>query len=371
MRCEEVQEKLPEYLAGALDKDIKSKIDTHLKTCDICGKELAELGKDITFDFKPLNIKPNNILKKTRFKFNLAIIRTVVITLAALLVISMIPNLLWGIQAAKGKDTASRAIMDIIQFSQPDKVNMWGNSGVDGFKLSVPLRIGARPVIGHKYREQLEFVGEMSVLTGKVSVPVTIGSDFVHPNLFKNKDFGRERNIKVQTDILNKNADNSVATVDYSLDKIISLSDAESLLGKFDVEICWMAVEAGIEDIKPKNMTFEKQQVLQWGIPGKLSRPGDLEFIGLEKGNAKEYERSVLDELKWLNDNKKILKPDSRLLKDNGIDNSVNGQAAYILKNGIKIYGLRITGPSSELIKLTKELDARTMSVVDIDFWNW
>jgi hypothetical protein len=372
MKCEDVQGKLPEYLGGTLDKDTKVEIDAHIRTCDICNKEMVELNKGITFDFEKVpNINQKKILKKTKFKFNLAIVRTVIIILGAIFLISIIPTMLWGIQSALGQDKASRALMDIVQFSQPNKVNMWGNSAVQGFSLSVPLKIGARPVIGRKYREQLEFVGKMSVLTGKVSVPVSIGANFVHPKLFKGEDFGRDYNIIAQTDILKKNADNSVATVDYSLNKTISLSDVDSLINKFDVEICWMAVESGIEDIKPKNMTFEKQQVLQWGIPSKLSNPGKFDFAQLKKDNAKEFEKLVIKELKWLNDNKEILKPDSYLLKDNGIDNSVSDKASYILKNGINIYGLRITGPSSELIKLSSELDARTMSVVDIDFWNW
>ena len=177
--------------------------------------------------------------------------------------------------------------------------------------------------------------------------------------------------INNQIEILTKNADTTVSTVDFSLNRIINLSDVESIISKYDIELLWMAVEAGIEDTKPKNMSFGNQQVLQWGIPGKLSKPGNFDFAQLKSDNIKKFEETVIDELKWLDENKSVLKPDSGLLKNNGIDNSVRGQAQYIIKNGIKIYGLRITGPSNELIKLTQALDIRTMSVVDMAFWNW
>lgn len=372
MKCEDVQEKLPEYLADTLNKADREKIDAHLKTCGICSKEMEELKKEIPVDFKQdTNINQKKILKKTRLKFNLAILRTVILLFGVLFIISTIPTMLWGIQSALGQDKASRAFMDLVQFSQPNKVNQWGNSRMEKLSLSVPLKIGARPVIGRKYGEQLEFVGKMSVLTGKVSVPASIGANFIHPGLFKGENFGRNFDIKAQTDILNKNAGNSVATVDFSLDRTVGLQEINDLTGRFDVEVCWMAVEAGIEDIQPENMTFEKQQALQWGIPGKLSRPGEFDYAQLKEGNAKEFEKSAMEELKWLDDNKGVLKPDPDLLKYNGIDTSVGGKASYVLKNGIKIYGLRITGPSNELIRLSGELNARTMSVVDIDFWNW
>lgn len=372
MKCKDVQEKLPEYLAGILDENTKTQVDSHLKTCNECSTELKELNKDIVSDISQVNdVNEKRILKKTKVKFNLAIIRTVVVIAGVMLLISMLPTFLWGIQSVLSQSKASRALMDVVQFSQPNKVNMWGNSAVESLSLSVPLKIGARPVIGRNYREQLEYIGRMSVVSGKVSVPEFLGASFVHPDLFIGIDFGRDKNVEVQTKKLEKNAETSVSVVDYSLNKTISLSEVESIINKYDVEVCWMAVEAGIEDAEPRNMSFGDQQVLQWGIPGKLSKPGDFDYAQLQKGNSKDFERSIIEELKWLDDNKTILKPDSDLLKSNGIDNSVNEQIQYILQNGIKIYGLRITGPSSEIIKLTQALDIRTMSVVDMDFWNW
>ena len=75
--------------------------------------------------------------------------------------------------------------------------------------------------------------------------------------------------------------------------------------------------------------------------------------------------------MSWLDENKDILAPYPDLLKNNGINNSVEDKAAYVIENGIKIYGVRITGPSDELLRLTENLDISTMTVVEMDFWNW
>lgn len=261
--------------------------------------------------------------------------------------------------------------MDIVQFSQPNKVTLWGNSASEGFSFSVPLHGGVSPIVGRGYRKQKRYEAKMSVITGKITPPLFLGANFVHPSLFIGEDFGRNGSVEAQTERLRKNADITVATVDYSLNRIIRLEDVESIINVYDVEVFWMAIEAGIEDVEPKNMSFDSQQVLQWGIPGKLSKPGEFDFAQLKSGNVKEFEEAVIDEMKWLESNKNIIKPDSELLKNHGIDNSVKGQAQYVIDNGINIYGLRITGSSNELLRLTPELDARTMSVVDMDFWNW
>lgn len=372
MKCDEVQKKLPEYLAGVLDEKTGASIAGHIKTCSSCSSELEELNQAVIPESRQgIDVNEKKIIRKTKTKFRRAIIATVAVFMGVLLLFSLIPTVLWGFQSVTGQSRASRALMDFVQFSQPNKVNMWGNSAVEGLALSVPLKIGARSVIGENLGPQLEFVGKMSVVNGKVTVPSFIGAGFVHPDQFIEKDFGYERNMDAQLERLRKNADNTVSTVDYSLNKVINLSDVGAIMDQYDIEVCWMAVEAGIEDLKPRNMTFDSQQVLQWGIPAKLSRPGEFDYAQLESGNIDAYEKAALEELKWLDANKNILKPDAGLLKNNGIDNSVKGQAQYIIKNGFKIYGLRVTGPSSELIKLTEALDIRTMSVVAMDFWNW
>lgn len=310
------------------------------------------------------------VLKKTRRSFNLRILKVLAVIAAAVWLVYMIPLALWGVQSLH-QVKASRVLMDIMQFSQPDKVNSWGNGSMKMFSLNMPLVTSAITQTGKKFDNQKNFTVKMSLITGRVAAPVVLGAQFAHPDLFRDMLPEWRQSPDAQSAILEKNAETTVATADFSLHGFISLEDAAALLGEYDVDICWLAAEAGIESLEPRNMTFQNQQALQWGIPGKLSRPREFDYAALKKNNADEYEKAVLDEMKWLDDNKGLLTPDTGLLRDNGINNSVGDKAAYILRNGIKIYGLRITGPTSELLKLKEKLEPRLMSVVNMDFWNW
>ncbi len=370
MKCDNVKSLLPEYLAGTLDKNKAAEIAEHIENCKSCKKEADDITSEITAPILNEDGDIKRILKNTKRKFNMNIIRKITaVTIALALLVYMIPYVLGGVQFIKiGK--ASRALMDIIQFSQPAKVIMWGNRNTDRSSMSIPLLSATRLQIGKGYgEEQKDIVANLSVLTGKVTVPLDFGAQFIHPQTGMEGYLGRNNNPEVQKSILEKNADTTVALVDYSLNGIINLSDVSVLLEKYDIKICWMAVEAGVEDFKPKNM-LGANQVLQWGIPGKLSRPGDMDYASIED-DIDKYESLIIEEMSWLDENKDILAPYPDLLKNNGINNSVEDKAAYVIENGIKIYGVRITGPSDELLRLTENLDIRTMTVVEMDFWNW
>lgn len=96
-----------------------------------------------------------------------------------------------------------------------------------------------------------------------------------------------------------------------------------------------------------------------------------MHSIELNKNNIKEYSENIIEEMNWLNNNKKYVKNDKELMKDNSINNGVGSKAAYVIKNGLIIYGLQLTGPTKELLKLQDSLDIRYENVTDVDFWFW
>lgn len=381
MNCEDVKKKIPEYLAGVLESNISKEMKSHIDQCNLCKKEADELMMDLPPYETIEDGNLSKVIKKTKRKFKFSIVRVTLVVFLVAWIIYSLPVLLWNVMSFN-QPNASRVLMDIVQFSQPYKVNSWGNRGVDRSKMSVPLTVTALSQVGKNYGGQMEYEGYFSVITGKVSVPPFYGANFLHPELFKDKNLGANVNPQSQRRILQKNENTTVATVDFSLNKVIGLKEITDLVKNFDVDICWMAVESGIESITFKNMKFEKQQVLQWGIPGILSNPGNLEYIDINKTDINLFENEVLKEMKWLSENIGLVKPDGDLKNIESTNNSsinisntkdmpYKNAIKYILNSGIKIYGLRVTGPSSELLRLSEELDLRKMNVVDMDFWNW
>lgn len=45
--------------------------------------------------------------------------------------------------------------------------------------------------------------------------------------------------------------------------------------------------------------------------------------------------------------------------------------AKYVLDNGIKVYGLKVTGSSDEIYKLLEDINFRFANVEKVDFWYW
>ena len=43
----------------------------------------------------------------------------------------------------------------------------------------------------------------------------------------------------------------------------------------------------------------------------------------------------------------------------------------YVKDNGVKVYGIVITGPSKELLKLQNSPHVRYATLGDIEIWNW
>lgn len=52
-------------------------------------------------------------------------------------------------------------------------------------------------------------------------------------------------------------------------------------------------------------------------------------------------------------------------------DLNLDKRYQYIKDNGVKVYGMVITGPSKELLKLQNSPNVRYATLGDIEVWNW
>lgn len=50
---------------------------------------------------------------------------------------------------------------------------------------------------------------------------------------------------------------------------------------------------------------------------------------------------------------------------------NLNKRYKYVKDNGVKVYGIVITGPSKELLKLQNSPHVRYATLGDIEVWNW
>ena len=373
MNCSDVKNKLTHYLSDECSPEEKFEISKHISTCPECMQALEELDKPILKNIS--NIKPldtgkllNNARKALVLKVTATTIASIIIIISTFFV--LIPGILKTIQYPKITNI-TRSLIDIVQFTSPSPVGGYGNSLASFGSYSFNISAYTHDITGTKKKDSREINRNFNMLTGTFKSPAPHLSQFIHPSVKVSDELLSRITPDIAKKILTKNGDTTVATVDLSLKTTLSLDEVATALDGLDLKVTWMAVECGSEGEQPKNMSTGKNQYIQWGIPGQLFNANNSNSPEFKLSNVSEYEKSIMEELKWLDENKHYITADKSLLKFNDLDNSVGNRAKYIIDNGIKVYGLRITGPSSELSKLDARLSIRAEEVIDIDFYYW
>lgn len=373
MNCKDVINKLPEYLAGLCNLEEKLEISKHISSCSDCMKVLEELDEPVLNITKPIKSPDiGKLLSKARKALILKV--TAIALLSVMIFIStffvVIPGIYKTVRYPDIPDV-TRALTDITQFTSPLQVGGYGNSLASFGKYSFTISAYTNDITGIRRKNSAAVDRNFDMITGTFESTAPHIAQFIHPEVAVSDEFLKERTPSAAKKMLGKNADTTVATVDLSLNSTISLKAVADSLKDLDIRVVWMAVECGSEKEQPKNMSAGQNQYIQWGIPGKLFSANNTDSTEFSSPNLSKYEKEIVEELKWLDKNKKYISPDKSLRKFQGLDNSVGNRAKYILDNGFKVYGIRITGPSSQLIKLENTLDIRFEEVKDIDFYYW
>ena len=373
MNCSDVKNKLTHYLSDECSPEEKFEISKHISTCPECMQALEELDKPILKNIS--NIKPLDTGKLLNNARKALVLKVTATTVASIIIIistffALIPGILKTIQYPKITNI-TRSLIDIVQFTSPSPVGGYGNSLASFGSYSFNISAYTHDITGIKKKDPREINRNFNLLTGTFKSPAPHLSQFIHPSVKVSDEFLSRITPDIAKKILTKNGDTTVATVDLSLKTTLSLDEVATALDGLDLKVIWMAVECGSEGEQPKNMSTGKNQYIQWGIPGQLFNANNSNSPEFKLSNVSEYEKSIMEELKWLDENKHYITADKSLLKFNDLDNSVGNRAKYIIDNGIKVYGLRITGPSSELSKLDARLSIRAEEVIDIDFYYW
>jgi hypothetical protein len=373
MNCRDVKNKLPYYLSEQCSSEEKFEISKHISTCPHCMEDLEDLEEPVLRNTSPMkSLDTRKLLGKARKTLILRVAITTILSIIILIstFFVVIPGVLKAMISPK-IPTITRSLADITQFTSPSSVEGYGNSLASLGDYSFNITAVTDEITGTKHKNSKEMNRSFNMLTGTFQSPVKPFVQFIHPDVSVSDELLESRTSATANKNLNKNGDATVAVVDISLKSVLSLEEVVTSLEGLDVEVIWMAVECGSEGFKPKNMSSGENQYVQWGIPGQFFVPTKMAPTEFDYSSPPQYEKAVIEELKWLENNKKYIAADKSLLKLHGFDNRVGNKAKYIIDNGLKVYGLRITGPSTELSKLGDKLKIRMEEVIDIDFYYW
>nr|WP_263324368.1 anti-sigma factor [Neobacillus sp. Marseille-Q6967] len=325
---------------------------------------LANSKKDLKDQYALSDHKQKNIIKTGK---NTARITNIMISLAILLLIIPVMTLFtYGYYAFGGRgdrliDVAAKTIYVTepnMSLEEMELEHEIGFFSMDIF-FDVYKRIGKEDFKAADYNihfalNQPSFPEKNNYLDRPLpELPNAETESLLHPEVAI-IPFDRER----EWNILKKLPDGTVGEVHLSLSKLVDPDELEDMIPD-DIEIRWLAVDTGLE---AKGVDHEGVPVGPIGYPALIDTTTWSPFNGRDQTNAEVF----VDILSLLEKNEVVAEKVARAKTL-----EIGKRLDYIEKNGIKVYGAVVTGPTEELRKLEQIKDIRTMKVGEVKLWNW
>ncbi|WP_051542042.1 anti-sigma factor [Clostridium lundense] len=352
-----MQEKLKDYTEGNLSGDEKKSIEIELEKLEDYQEFLDE----------QLNIDDKNNSNKTCFNHKKAAIS------------GIITSIFYSSRDPNRMEIYRDVIQSTIAITEPNV--RFGSGGTSVGSFFTATMTG----------ELKKLVGSDEIRTGEMDINfflVKIG--YPEKKWFQNQNhslfFSYPKSSKNDAMVkdwkkLEKLREGTVAEAYISFDKFY---ETDEILKKFEhkqVTSVWFAVDTGFENTDfidepigfpyipiwhSDDMTLttkrEKKGILFSKIVSESKSSPNVDSYG----SGKLRNENFIKTLDFLNEYNKITSKVSSIPKldlQKGID--------YINSNGVKIYGMVITGPSKEILKLKQEQWIKGINVGDVQLWNW
>ncbi|MGC7945973.1 anti-sigma factor [Bacillus sp. II_CA] len=196
------------------------------------------------------------------------------------------------------------------------------------------------------------------------NTPYSNKLSFVHPKI-KQDDHLKEISKKVWS-TLEKIHEGTVAEVAISFDKPYTLQELASILySTFEAQEMpptpiWYALDTGQERIDEEDFILHGREVI--GFSEHINLPDN------EAERPKTKEDEVIEMMRILSTHKETV---SKTTQTSEKELNLDKRYDYVKDTGVKVYGIVITGPSKELLKLQNSPHVRYATLGDIEVWNW
>jgi len=386
---EDFKKKLKDYTEGKLSEEEKRTIEIDIEKLEQYQEFLEE---DLEKVERPKEVKKTSrnkrqakIIRGSKWKARLQNAFTVI---GILIIFTFISSLITDIFYSTGEPSRSAIYRDVVKstiaVTKPN-VTFRGGSASKGsyftlrIKGNLEKRVGGDDVVVGQVDKKFFF--SKTAIEG---VDIYENQDekvfFYSPKILKegymNKDWNK----------LEKLPEGTVAEVFISLDK---LYETDEILGKLkdrEIKPIWFAVDTGDND---KDLYNEPVIVYPIGFPyetmwheddmiltDKTEKKVGM-FTKVETKSSRSPDVEPYGSGKLRNEN--FIKTLKLIKKYEGIATNISSYTRlnvkkridYINVNGVKIYGIVITGPSKEILKLKQEQWVKGISVGEVGLWNW
>ncbi|MBJ8111527.1 anti-sigma factor [Bacillus wiedmannii] len=371
MGCTEFKKLWGKYENGTLTHDEQVQLESHIETCEKCEAYLDELlskSEPIKKRLPPQNFKIPfwKIKWKQRWQ-------TVSFVLAVCIAIYFVGHFASSFYFYSNNMKNFSEVNEIpalaLEATMPNSRSTGGSTKVKPF-FRTENEMNLVKTVGKE-----EFpIGTVTMSSFLSSVTATNQSwanrayskkvSFVHPKI--KEEASLKESSKKFWDTLGKIHEGTVAEVAISFDKVYTLQEVESILySAFEAQEMppipvWYALDTGQERINEENFLLHSGEII--GFREHINLPEDE----TKKLHTKEDE--VIEMMRILSINKETVS------KTTWIPEKVlnlDKRYQYVKDNGVKVYGMVITGPSKELLKLQNSPHVRYATLGDIEIWNW
>ncbi|MCC2251464.1 MAG: anti-sigma factor C-terminal domain-containing protein [Bacillota bacterium] len=152
-------------------------------------------------------------------------------------------------------------------------------------------------------------------------------------------------------------SEGTVSEAYLSLDKAYASEEIKDLIAEYDIDLVWNAVDTGVE----KEMVDEEGRfVSPIGYPENNEAPANSNF------ESEDNQELFMEQLQFLDQHEAMvnsIRPD--------ISMAAQERLKYLKENDIRIYGIVVTGPSKEILKMERQEAFKGIYIGETENWNW
>lgn len=390
---EDFKRKLKDYAEGRLTEEESKEMEAELEKMEEYQAFLdGELDKGSMRKINKDNVMPvkdeGKILRRGRWK---ARIQNALAALGIIIAASIVTGTITSVFYTMGKTPRLEIYRDVVRstvaVTQPNIRFSNGGSSVGSY-LSMKMDGGLYKRVG---REDIR-VGEMNItfLLGQAGYPdrkwLTEKGNMDNSAVFSYPLSDYESSDK-EWERLEKLPEGTVAEAYISLDKLYGTGE---ILEKFkgrDVDPLWFAVDTGFDN--PEDGKGLPNPMFTIGFPSqpiwhsgdwtttdiKEEKTGIISRVVSHIKEAPEYDPYGSEELRNKNflDTLNLMKKYEKIADRISYGSRLNleDRIEYVNEHGINIYGVVVTGPTKEVLKLRDETWAAGIRIGEVRLWNW
>lgn len=356
------------YINGSANKEEQAELEDHLEECERCSKYLNQKLMASTPEQKPRNndrfrhIDFSSSLRKAKWKQRLSQTTFVIaLVVFVLLIGSFVSNFYYS---AKKQERIRTVETAAVESFFPNVRSQGGWSNIKPF-FGMESRMGLVKDIGNDSKPvgQLKF----SYRFNKVKSAEKLWSEgqyklklyFVPPSVKKFDDLKHWNDEFWQA--VEKLPDGTVSEVAFSFDRAYTIKELNEMLSKIIIDDrkmpVWYAVDTG--EMNQEDPFIGPGQV--FGFNRYLTL--DEEFDG--KNFTQEQKITRMAQL--LSENEESIKQMDITTPGLSIKQKYN----YIKKNGVKVYGVVLTGPTKDFLEFKDLKQVKFATLGEVELWNW